>query len=101
MTVSTEVRDKFAKDLATVDWKDLRFHLQKDAIILVAADLDLVDVAVEVAADNKHRVSAWISAGQLHKPSREQIDRWETRLDTPFRMLIAQPYILAQPVTHA
>jgi hypothetical protein len=36
----------------------------------------------------------------LHKPSREQIDHWETRLDTPFRMLIAQPYILAQPVTH-
>ena len=101
MTAHTEVRDKFEKDLAEVNWKDLRFHLQKDSIILVTDDLDLVDVAVDVATDNKDQISLWIASGKLSKPSREQIDQWETQLDTPFRMLIAQPYILAQPVNHA
>lgn len=101
MTDSAEVRDKFEKDLAEVPWRDLRFHLQKDAIILVADDLDLVDVAVDVAADNKDQVSLWIAAGTLNKPSQEQIDLWETQQDKPFRMLIAQPFILAQAVNHA
>lgn len=101
MTETTNVRERLARDLAEVSWKDMRVHLQRDVIILVAEDLDLVDVAVDVAQDNKHQVSLWISSGQLTKPSREQIDQWEHQLDKPFRMLIAQPYILAQPVSHA
>lgn len=101
MTDSVDVRGNFEKDLAEVTWRDLRFHLQKDAIILVADSLDLVDVAVDVANDNKDQVSLWISAGKLTKPSQELIDQWEAQQDSPFRMLIAQPYILAQAVTHA
>lgn len=101
MTEETSVREKFSTDLAEVDWKDMRIHLQRDVIILVAEDLDLVDVAVAVAEDNKDQVSLWIAAGKLAKPTREQIDQWETQLGKPFRMLIAQPYILAQVVNHA
>ena len=101
MTESMNVRNKFEKDLAEVTWRDLRFHLQKDAIIIVAEDLDLVDVAVAVASDDKEQVSMWIAVGKLSKPDQEQIDQWEAQQDKPFRMLIAQPYILSQVVTHA
>jgi len=101
MTDSVDVRENFKKDLAEVTWRDLRFHLQKDAIILVEDSLDLVDVAVDVANDNKDQVSLWIAAGKLKKPSKELIDQWEAQQESPFRMLIAQPYILAQAVTHA
>ena len=101
MSEKTGIRDKFKKDLAEVDWKDMRIHLQRDVIILVAEDLDLVYVAVDIAEDNKDQVAFWISSGKLTKPSREQIDLWESQLDKPFRMLIAQPYILAQIVHHA
>lgn len=101
MTEESSTREKFEKDLAEVGWKDMRIHLQRDVIILVAEDLDLVDVAVGVAQDNTDQVSLWISAGKLTKPTREQIDLWESQLDKPFRMLIAQPYILAQVVNHA
>lgn len=101
MTEEKNVRDGFAKDLAEVDWKDMRIHLQRDVIILVSEDLDLIDVATDVAEDNKDQISLWIASGKLTKPTKEQIDQWENQLDKPFRMLIAQPYILAQPVNHA
>lgn len=94
-------RDQFTQDLAKVDWKDFRVHLQRDAIILVDAALDIIDVAVDIAADNSDQVSLWIAAGKLTKPTKEQIDLWEGQLDKPFKVLIAQPYILAQPVCHA
>lgn len=101
MTEETNVRDRFEKDLAEVNWKDMRIHLQRDVIILVSDLLDLLDVATAVAEDNKDQVSLWIAAGKLTKPTKEQIDQWENQLEKPFKMLIAQPYILAQPVTHA
>lgn len=101
MSEQLSYREKFARDLAEVEWQHLRIHLQRDVIILVAEELDLIEVAVAVAKDDKDQVALWIAAGKLCKPSREQIDQWEGQLEKPFRMLIAQPYILAQTVSHA
>ena len=97
----SELVEHLTRDLAEVCWKDLRIHLQRDALITLAEDLDLVSVATAVARDDKFQVEAWISAGQLSKPSAEQLDSWEQELEKPFRMLIVQPYILIQVVSHA
>ncbi|MBE9487269.1 MAG: DUF2288 domain-containing protein [Chloroflexi bacterium] len=97
----SEIVESFQQALAEVGWKDLRIHMQRDAIILVDAALDLIDTAVAVATDDKGRVDGWIAAGQLVKPTAEQIAAWETTLDKPFRMLIVQPFILAQMVENA
>ena len=97
----SEARLRFEKDLAEVDWKALRIHLQRDALILVAPQLDLVTVACKVAADATAEVEAWITQQLLQKPSAEQLQSWEAHLDKPFRMLIAAPYILIQEVCHA
>ena len=97
----SEMVEKFKQDLAEVCWKDLRIHLQRDAIIIVAAELDLVDVATVVAKDDKVKVANWIGEGQLVKPTAEQINAWESALEKPFRVLIVQPFILVQMVNHA
>lgn len=96
-----DIIDQFKKDLAEVCWRDLRIHLQHGGIIIVAEGLELIDVAVAVAEDRKPQVEAWIAGGALTKPSSEQIEAWETELDKPFRMLIVQPFILIQAMTHA
>ena len=97
----SELLDRLKTDLAEVPWKDLRIHLQRDAIIIVADELDLVTVALAVAEDDKPQVEGWITAGQLVKPTAEQAEAWESELEKPFRMLIVQPFILVQPVSHA
>ncbi len=97
----SEARERFEKDLAEVDWKSLRIHMQRDVIILVNVQLDLVDVACQVAADASEVVSGWIDNGLLAKPTAEQLVNWEAELDKPFHMLIAAPYILIQDVSHA
>jgi hypothetical protein len=97
----SEVRERLEKDLAEVDWKSLRIHTQRDALILVATQLDLVEVACKVTADAAEEVGDWITNGLLVKPTADQLVNWETELDKPFRMLIAAPYILIQEVQHA
>lgn len=97
----SEIVDRFKTDVAEVPWKDLRIHLQRDSIIIVADELDLVDVAVAVTDDDKGEVEGWIAGGQLVKPTAEQADAWESELEKPFRLLIVQPFILVQIVSHA
>jgi len=97
----SDFAEQFNRDLAEICWKDLRIHLQRDAIILVAPELDLVTTATAVAMDDKGQIEAWIATGNIAKPSREQIELWEGNLEKPFRMLILKPYILIQAVNHA
>lgn len=97
----SKIAEQFREDLAVVPWKDLRIHLQRDAIVIVAAELDLVETATAVAEDDKSKVDRWITAGWLVKPTTEQVTAWETELDKPFRLLIVQPFILVQMVLHA
>ena len=96
-----ELQDQFRRDLAEVSWKDLRIHLQRDAVILVDPALDMVTTALAVARDDKAQVEDWLAQGLLTKPAAEQIKAWEADLEKPFRVLIVQPFILTQAVTHA
>ena len=97
----SEAREGFTKDLAEVDWKSLRIHAQRDALILIDDQLDIIEVACKVAADAAEEVGTWIEKGLLAKPTAEQLSSWESELEKPFRMLIAAPYILIQAVMHA
>ena len=93
----SHVRERLEQDLAKVDWPWLRPHARRDALILVADDLDLVGVGASVAEDDRVRVSAWIGEGRLRKPTPEQVRSWEERPETAFHVLIVQPYVLARP----
>lgn len=97
----SEDRERFEKDLAEVNWRSLRIHTQRDALILVDVQLDLVEVACRVTADAAADVGEWIENGLIVKPTADQLVSWETELDKPFRMLIAAPYILIQDAPHA
>jgi hypothetical protein len=97
----SNIVEQFKKDLAEVTWRDLRVHLQREAIITVDAGLDLIVVAAAVAGDVSQQVQQWLEQGQLGKPSEEQLENWEREQDTLFRLLIVQPFILVQDVSHA
>ena len=93
--------ESFKRDLAEVSWRELKIHLKRDAIIIVAAELDLVDVGVAVADDDKASVETWIAACQLNKPTEKQLESWEQAADKRFQMLIVQPFILVQDICDA
>lgn len=77
------------------DWNLLLPHLERDAVILVSPELDLLTVAREVAEDHSNQVGAWIAQGKLAKPSLKQIEEWGGSAKK-FRIVIVQPYVLAQ-----
>ncbi|AGP35103.1 DUF2288 domain-containing protein [Sorangium cellulosum] len=90
------MREQLAKTLGEVFWTDLRAHAVRDGVILVAADLDLLDVGEAIAANDAAKVQAWIAAGKLTKPTAEDLARWPLQLDLRFLSLVVAPFVLVR-----
>jgi hypothetical protein len=81
-------------DEAELEW--LKPHIQKDAVILVVPELDILDVGVAIASDNTQSVQHWIGEQLLVKPSPEILNRWNTNPSQKFQAMIIQPYVLVK-----
>ena len=90
------VKEDLAKILDDAEWAWLKPHLDRDALILVSRELDLLDVGSRIVGDDSVTVQGWTKAKLLSKPTAEQIQDWNQHPEMPFRCLIIQPYVLIQ-----
>ncbi len=90
------VTDDLKDSLNEAEWSWLKPHAERDAVVVVAAQLDLLTVGRAIAADELTRVGEWLRGGLLAKPTSEQKAAWENAPTLKFRTLIVQPYVLVQ-----
>jgi hypothetical protein len=91
-----DLREQLAEILDEAELEWLKPHIQKDAVILVVPELDLLDVGVAIASDDAQKVQHWIGEQLLVKPSPEILDRWNANPQQKFEAIIIQPYILVK-----
>ena len=91
-----DLRAELTENLDEAEWEWLIPHVQRDAVIVVSADLDLLDVGVAIACDSSVEVETWINQALLSKPSVTQLGEWNTNRSKRFNTLIVQPYVLVQ-----
>jgi len=91
-----DLKAELTENLDEAEWEWLIPHVQRDAVILVEAQLDLLDVGAAIASDNLCEVQTWIDEALLTKPSETQIGEWNSDRTKRFRTLIVQPYVLVQ-----
>ncbi|HBB33223.1 MAG TPA: DUF2288 domain-containing protein [Cyanobacteria bacterium UBA8803] len=91
-----DFRAELAENLDEAQWDWLKPHLQRDRLLVVHQELDLLDVGVAIAGDDTLSVQHWITNQQLHKPFPEQLTDWNNDQTKRFHALIVQPYILVQ-----
>lgn len=84
------------RTLDEAEWVWLKPHIERDALILVSPQLDLLEVGTKLAADEVKTLEAWISKGLVSKPSAQQIALWDTTPNKRFMSVIVQPYVLIQ-----
>jgi hypothetical protein len=93
-----DLRAELTANLDEAEWEWLIPHLQRDAVILVALELDLLDVGVAIAGDNTTSVGRWIEENLLTKPSTAQISTWNASPNKRFSALIVEPYVIVQEI---
>ncbi len=92
----SDLRAELTENLDEAEWEWLIPHVQRDAVIVVAVDLDLLDVGVAIASDNVSEVQTWINGALISKPSVTQMGEWNSDRTKRFQTLIVQPYVLVQ-----
>jgi len=90
------MRQELAAAVGAVFFDDLRAHITRGAVIIVAESLDIVDVGVAVAQDDKTLVNRWIEDKLLRKPELVEIERWSRIKDDRWDSLVVAPFVLVE-----
>ncbi|PSB21654.1 DUF2288 domain-containing protein [Phormidesmis priestleyi ULC007] len=92
----SDLRSELTESLDEAEWNWLIPHVDRDAVIVVAPQLNLVDVGMAIVNDHSASVQHWIAEGLIYKPSEQQKTDWNAHQDKRFHALIVQPYVLVQ-----
>ncbi len=90
----SDIKTKLIEEIADVDWCELIPHAQRDAIIIVNKDLDLIEVGLAIANDDALLVQNWISEQLIRKPLVEELGDWNSQPHKQFTTVIIQPFVL-------
>jgi hypothetical protein len=99
LTMADNLRQELTELLDQATWEWLLPHVERDAVIIVAEQLALVDVGMAIVSDQAQAVQHWIAEALLAKPTLEQKIVWEKTENVQFAALIVQPYVLIQPLS--
>jgi len=94
----SDLRAELTESVDEAEWEWLIPHVQRDAVILVAPELNLLDVGEAIANDNTQSVQQWIDEQLITKPSVDQVGEWNGDRQKRFNTLILQPFVLVQEI---
>lgn len=93
----TELRQKLNLETGRLAWVELQRHYARGAVLAVAPGLDLIEVALALARDDRGRIESWTDTGRLDHASDDQARRWH-RDQSEFWALVVMPWVLVQPI---
>ena len=93
-----KTKEELALNIDEAQWQWLKPHLERGALITVAAALDLSEAGERIAADDSETLTAWISAGKVGRPTAAEIGEWDNEPGKKFLTLIISPFVLIQEI---
>jgi hypothetical protein len=88
-------RAKVNLETAQIAWKELQRFFASGVALFVADDLDLVEVAFQMAEDNAAQIRQWMEAGKLRKVNDAQASAWYAT-DAMLWAVAVNPWVLVQ-----
>ncbi len=90
-------RTRINAETAKIAWRELqRFFAQGNAVA-VAPELDLVEVALQMSADNRDQVEIWMKHGWVGPVSDAQALEW-LNANALVWSVVVRPWVLVQPI---
>jgi hypothetical protein len=92
-----DVRDLLNTQTGRISWTELQRHFAAGVVLIVAGDLDLIDVAARIIEDNRGQVEGWLEAGRLTRAETAHARAWEAA-QAEFWAVVAAPWVLVQEI---
>jgi len=96
MSADSLLQSRLKDEVGTVSWSWLRVHEKHGVLFLVTEELDLAEVAVEVAEDRVAQIKIWLESEHLARPTPNQVAEWEANGGL-FSGIIVKPYVFFKP----
>ncbi|MGB5330401.1 MAG: DUF2288 domain-containing protein [Gammaproteobacteria bacterium] len=91
-------RAKIVSETAKIPWLELQRFFAAGKVMLVAAELDLVDVAYAFQLDDIEQVKTWTENQQVSPVNDDQAKQWVAD-DASLWAVVIKPWVLVQTVT--
>ena len=91
-------RAKIVSETAKIPWLDLQRFFAAGKVMLVAAELDLVDVAYRFQLDDIEQVKIWTENQQVSPVNDDQAKHWVAS-DALLWAVVVKPWVLVQTIT--
>lgn len=86
---------KLNMETAQMPWKELQRHFASGHILYIEDGLDMIDVAVKMAADDTKAITQWVTEQKLGKVTDDQAKKWFEK-DALLWTVVVRPWILVQ-----
>ena len=89
------LRSEYHAQTARIRWHELQTYYARGSVVQVGAQLDLVEVAVQLGLDNTAQFQAWIASGDVAGVAEGQALAWYES-DAEVWAVVAAPWVLVQ-----
>ncbi|MBE0487334.1 DUF2288 domain-containing protein [Marinobacter sp.] len=90
-----EIKARLNLETSRIHWHELQTYYARGQVVRVAPELDLLNVAAELTADNKAQFEQWMSKGDIGDVSPDLARAWYDRNAELWAVVIA-PWVLVQ-----
>ena len=88
-------RDEIHSETSKIAWSELQRFFAAGRAIYISPDLDLGEVALQIANDNSDLVRKWMDEGKLAPVSDDQARYW-IGTDAIIWAVVVKPWVLVQ-----
>ena len=92
----TELHDKINRETGRIKWSELERHFASGSVVFVSEELDLIEVALRIAHDDKESIARWMQSGKVARVSDLQAQLW-LAADASLWASVVSPFVLVQP----
>ena len=91
-----ELHDKINRETGRIKWSELERHFASGSVVFVSEELDLIEVALRIAHDDKESITRWMQSGKVARVSDQQAQLW-LAADASLWASVVSPFVLVQP----
>ncbi|MDA0822616.1 MAG: DUF2288 domain-containing protein [Proteobacteria bacterium] len=88
-------RHKLNLETGILAWRELERHFASGRLISVSPRLDLVDVAMQFAKDNKSKLELWLASNDVYPVTDAQASTWHSE-QAMLWAVVVKPWVLVQ-----
>lgn len=96
MSLEEGIRTRLEQTKGPVFFSDLKAHLDRDGLFIVAGTHSLVECGVAIALDDVDTIQRLIGSSELRKPTQDERDSWPLAKGRRWVSLVVQPFVLVQ-----